>query len=58
MDPEKNPHFDPDVGISKNFLRPKRMGFAFVEEGKWTKDAELIKLKVFIDVPLTPLIIF
>ncbi|KAB2598167.1 U4/U6 small nuclear ribonucleoprotein Prp3-like [Pyrus ussuriensis x Pyrus communis] len=45
VDPEKNPHFDPDVGISKKFLRPKRMGFAFVEEGKWTKDAELIKLK-------------
>ncbi|KAM2280848.1 hypothetical protein ACFX1S_041523 [Malus domestica] len=45
VDPEKNPHFDPDVGISKKFLRPKRMGFAFVEEGKWTRDAELIKLK-------------
>ncbi|TQE11069.1 hypothetical protein C1H46_003329 [Malus baccata] len=46
VDPEKNPHFDPDVGISKKFLRPKRMGFAFVEEGKWTRDAELIKLKI------------
>lgn len=46
VDPEKNPHFDPRMGIDKNkILRPKRMTFQFVEEGKWSKDAEIIKLK-------------
>lgn len=46
VDPEKNPHFDPRMGIDKNkLLRPKRMTFQFVEEGKWSKDAEIIKLK-------------
>ncbi|XP_071930088.1 protein RDM16-like isoform X1 [Coffea arabica] len=46
VDPEKNPHFDPSMGINKNkILRPKRMTFQFVEEGKWSKDAEIIKLK-------------
>lgn len=48
VDPEKNPHFDPDMGIDKNkLLRPKRMNFLFVEEGKWSRDAEITKLKVF-----------
>ena len=47
VDPEKNPHFDPRMGIDKNkLLRPKRMTFQFVEEGKWSRDAESIKLKV------------
>lgn len=48
MDPEKNPHFDARMGIDKTkLLRPKRMTFQFVEEGKWAKEAEIIKLKVF-----------
>ncbi|PPR81697.1 hypothetical protein GOBAR_AA39015 [Gossypium barbadense] len=47
VDPESNPHFDARMGIDKNkLLRPKRMTFQFVEEGKWSKDAEVIKLKV------------
>ncbi|XP_058204709.1 protein RDM16 isoform X1 [Rhododendron vialii] len=46
VDPEKNPHFDPRMGIdSKKLLRPKRSSFQFVEEGKWSKDAEIVKLK-------------
>ncbi|MCD7453842.1 Protein rdm16 [Datura stramonium] len=46
VDPEKNPHFDLSMGIDKNkILRPKRMTFQFVEEGKWSRDAEIIKLK-------------
>lgn len=47
VDPQKNPHFDARMGIDKTkLLRPKRMSFQFVEEGKWSKDAEVIKLKV------------
>ncbi|KAH1267685.1 hypothetical protein AAZX31_01G215400 [Glycine max] len=46
VDPESNPHFDASMGINKTkLLRPKRMNFQFVEEGKWSKDAETIKLK-------------
>ncbi|XP_061372229.1 protein RDM16 isoform X2 [Gastrolobium bilobum] len=46
IDPESNPHFDERMGINKTkLLRPKRMNFQFVEEGKWSKDAETIKLK-------------
>ncbi|GMJ14433.1 RNA-directed DNA methylation 16 [Hibiscus trionum] len=46
VDPESNPHFDARMGIDKNkLIRPKRMTFQFVEEGKWSKDAEIIKLK-------------
>uniref|UniRef100_A0A5B7B7U0 Putative U4/U6 small nuclear ribonucleoprotein Prp3 n=1 Tax=Davidia involucrata TaxID=16924 RepID=A0A5B7B7U0_DAVIN len=46
VDPETNPHYDERMGIDKNkLLRPKRMNFQFVEEGKWTRDAEIIKLK-------------
>ncbi|KAK4431170.1 protein RDM16 [Sesamum alatum] len=46
VDPDQNPHFDARMGIDKNkLLRPKRMTFQFVEEGKWSKDAEIIKLK-------------
>lgn len=49
VNPEENPHFDPSMGIDKNkILRPKRMSFEFVEEGKWTRDAESLKLKVCI----------
>ncbi|PWA79842.1 hypothetical protein CTI12_AA202990 [Artemisia annua] len=46
VDPDKNPHFDPRMGIDKvKLLRPKKMTFQFVEEGKWSKDAEIVKLK-------------
>ncbi|KAL0317163.1 UNVERIFIED_CONTAM: protein RDM16 [Sesamum angustifolium] len=46
VDPDENPHFDARMGIDKNkLLRPKRMTFQFVEEGKWSRDAEIIKLK-------------
>ncbi|KAL1546125.1 protein RDM16-like isoform X1 [Salvia divinorum] len=46
VDPETNPHFDPRVGINKNkLLRTKRPTMLFVEEGKWSKDAESIKLR-------------
>ncbi|XP_052204597.1 protein RDM16 isoform X2 [Diospyros lotus] len=46
VDPETNPHFDARMGInSKKLLRPKRTNFQFVEEGKWSKEAEIIKLK-------------
>ncbi|KAL6520831.1 hypothetical protein OROGR_017400 [Orobanche gracilis] len=48
VDPDKNPHFDARMGIDKNkLLRPKKMTFQFVEEGKWSKEAEIIKLKLF-----------
>ncbi|TYJ16164.1 hypothetical protein E1A91_A10G231200v1 [Gossypium mustelinum] len=46
VDAESNPNFDVRMGINKDkLLRPKRMTFQFVEEGKWSKDAEIIKLK-------------
>ncbi|KAL2227516.1 UNVERIFIED_CONTAM: Protein RDM16 [Sesamum indicum] len=46
VDPDQNPHFDARMGIDKNkLLRPKRMTFQFVEEGKWSREAEVIKLK-------------
>ncbi|CAA0809444.1 Pre-mRNA-splicing factor 3 [Striga hermonthica] len=46
VDPDKNPHFDSRMGIDKSkLLRPKKMTFQFVEEGKWSKEAEIIKLK-------------
>ncbi|XP_057423793.1 protein RDM16 isoform X2 [Lotus japonicus] len=46
VDPDSNPHFDPRMGVNKTkLLRPKRNNFLFVEEGKWSKDAETIKLK-------------
>ncbi|CAK9176550.1 unnamed protein product [Ilex paraguariensis] len=46
VDPEENPHFDARMGINKNkILRPKRSSFQFVEEGKWSKDAEHMKFK-------------
>uniref|UniRef100_A0A2P2L7Y4 Uncharacterized protein MANES_10G038800 n=2 Tax=Rhizophora mucronata TaxID=61149 RepID=A0A2P2L7Y4_RHIMU len=46
IDPESNPYYDPRMGIDKNkLLRPKRMTFQFVEEGKWAKEAEMLKLK-------------
>lgn len=47
VDLESNPHFDERMGLDKTkILRPKRMSFQFVEEGKWSRDAEHIKLKV------------
>ncbi|KEH31276.1 U4/U6 small nuclear Prp3-like ribonucleoprotein [Medicago truncatula] len=46
VNPESNPHFDERMGIDKTkLLRPKRMNFLFVEEGKWSRDAESIKWK-------------
>ncbi|MED6159114.1 Protein rdm16 [Stylosanthes scabra] len=45
VDPESNPHFDPSMGINKNKLLRVKRQFQFVEEGKWSKDAEIIKLK-------------
>ncbi|XP_019435190.1 PREDICTED: U4/U6 small nuclear ribonucleoprotein Prp3-like isoform X2 [Lupinus angustifolius] len=46
VDPESNPHFDPRMGINKTkLLRPKKSSLEFVIEGKWSKDAEAIKLK-------------
>ncbi|XP_050210020.1 protein RDM16 [Mercurialis annua] len=46
VDPESNPHFDPAMGINKTkLLRPKRFSFQFVEEGKWSKEAESIKIR-------------
>ncbi|XP_044508763.1 protein RDM16-like isoform X3 [Mangifera indica] len=46
VDPESNPHFDQRMGINKNkLLRPKRMTFQFVEEGKWSKEAEILRVK-------------
>ncbi|XP_057840106.2 protein RDM16 [Cryptomeria japonica] len=44
--PATNPHFDARMGIDKTKLvRPKRMTFQFVEEGKWSKQAEILKFK-------------
>lgn len=55
VDPDSNPHFDERMGINKTkLLRPKRMNFLFVEEGKWSKDAETIKLKVSLCSSLFP----
>lgn len=49
VDPDSNPHFDERMGINKTkLLRPKRMSFQFVEEGKWSKEAETLKLRVLI----------
>jgi U4/U6 small nuclear ribonucleoprotein PRP3 len=49
VDPESNPYYDVKMGINKNkFLRPKRMTFQFVEEGKWLKEAEIMKLRVIL----------
>ncbi|KAL5732284.1 hypothetical protein ACHQM5_004926 [Ranunculus cassubicifolius] len=46
VDPNSNPHFDERMGINKaKLLRPKRMSFQFVEEGQWSKQAEIIKFK-------------
>lgn len=45
-DLKENPYFDTRMGIDeKKILRPKRMSFQFVEEGKWTRDAENLKFK-------------
>lgn len=46
-DPLDNPFFDPRVGIDKKKLvKMKRSAFQFVEEGKWSKHAEMLRLKV------------
>ncbi|XP_031502434.1 protein RDM16 isoform X2 [Nymphaea colorata] len=45
-DAMSNPFYDERMGINKTkLLRPKRMSFQFVEEGKWSKQAEIIKFK-------------
>ncbi|XP_058098985.1 protein RDM16 isoform X2 [Magnolia sinica] len=45
-DTESNPHFDERMGVNKTkILRAKRMTFQFVEEGKWSKQAEIIRFK-------------
>ncbi|CAA6667988.1 unnamed protein product [Spirodela intermedia] len=46
VDTESHPHFDERMGINKaKILRPKRMTFQFVEEGKWARQAEIIRFK-------------
>ncbi|KAF6136928.1 hypothetical protein GIB67_025762 [Kingdonia uniflora] len=46
VDSDPNPRFDSDMGIKiAKLLRPKRMSYQFVEEGKWSKDGEIIKFK-------------
>lgn len=43
----ENAHFDPGMGVNKTkLLRPKRMSFQFVEEGKWSKQADIMRFKV------------
>ncbi|CAM6115815.1 unnamed protein product [Calypogeia fissa] len=45
-DPVDNPFFDARVGLDKKKLvRTKRSAFQFVEEGKWSKQAEMLRLK-------------
>ncbi|KAJ7527443.1 hypothetical protein O6H91_16G054600 [Diphasiastrum complanatum] len=44
-DPVSNPFFDPRMGIDrKKLVRPRRSSFQFVEEGKWSKEAEILRL--------------
>jgi hypothetical protein len=46
-DPVDNPFFDERVAFDKKKLvRPRRPTFQFVEEGKWSKEAEMQKLRV------------
>ncbi|KAI3874996.1 hypothetical protein MKW98_019569 [Papaver atlanticum] len=46
LDPESNPHYDQRMGINKaKLLRPKRIDFQFVEQGAWSKQAEIAKFK-------------
>ncbi|KAH0458365.1 hypothetical protein IEQ34_013680 [Dendrobium chrysotoxum] len=45
-DTELNTHFDAGIGINKaKLVRPKRTSFQFVEEGRWSKQAEVMKIK-------------
>ncbi|XXG66199.1 hypothetical protein AAC387_Pa05g3727 [Persea americana] len=45
-DTESNPHFDVSMGVNKTkLMRPKRMTFQFVDEGKWSKQADIIRFK-------------
>jgi U4/U6 small nuclear ribonucleoprotein PRP3 len=47
QDPVYNPFFDDRVAFDKKKLvRPRRPSFQFVEEGKWSKQAEMQKLRV------------
>lgn len=46
-DPVGDPFFDERVAFDKKKLvRPRRPTFQFVEEGKWSKEAEMQKLRV------------
>ncbi|XP_078433712.1 pre-mRNA-splicing factor 3 isoform X2 [Wolffia australiana] len=46
LDAKSHPHFDEGMGINKaKLLRPKRMSFQFVEEGKWSRQAEILRYK-------------
>jgi len=58
-DPVDNPFFDERVAFDKKKLvRPRRPSFQFVEEGKWSKEAEMQKLRVSItclSLPYLPL---
>ncbi|GKC15343.1 RDM16-like protein isoform X2 [Tanacetum coccineum] len=39
-------HFDPRIRIDKlKLLRPKKMTFHFVDQGKWSKQADIVKLR-------------
>lgn len=45
-DPVNSPFFDLSMGIDKKkLLRSKRPSFQFVEEGRWSKQAEIMRLK-------------
>lgn len=56
VDTGSHPHFDERMGINKaKILRPKRMTFQFVEEGKWSRHAEIIRFKVSHPIPSHPI---
>ena len=45
--PEDDPFFDPALRIDrKKILRPRRAAFQFVEEGKWSEEAEAQRVRV------------
>jgi hypothetical protein len=45
--PEDDPFFDPALRVDrKKILRPRRAAFQFVEEGKWSQQAEAQRLRV------------
>lgn len=45
--PEDDPFFDPALNVDrKKILRPRRAAFQFVEEGRWSQQAEAQRLRV------------